>query len=315
MDNDSGEIQADIFEVILSFLRPEDACSLARVSKTFCNWVDSSVMWKEWCEKACPSIKDPPAKAFVEALYGAKAKAGRSYKQLFLELKRSLHRKPFHYIQQRSGTSKILFDIKDYVVLMDVYVNIASKEEVLSFSADGRDLAKSNPKLSHPRKPKRLSKIRYVDLESIGVVQCSPELDKMLCASLNKCFHYLETTNKFTIEGERLESRLITFSWKLLQKSDGQIQNLLKRETCFTAYGEHRFFETARNGSYGEGRGYFGATTVGDALMASMWLKFDYQLPAGRGKENWGDSDVSREFKIGAGFWIPEVESLILHDP
>jgi hypothetical protein len=180
-------------------------------------------------------------------------------------------------------------------VLMDVYVNIASKEEVLSFSADGRDLAKSNPKLSHPRKPKRLSKIRYVDLESIGVVQCSPELDKMLRASLNKCFRYLETTNNFTIEGERLESGLITFSWKLLQKSDGQIQNLLKRETCFTAYGEHRFFETARNGSYGEGCGYFGATTVeiaedrqsglrSDVLMASMWLKFDYQLPAGRGK-------------------------------
>jgi hypothetical protein len=91
MHNNSGDMQADIFEVILSFLGPKDACSLASVSRTFCDWVDSSVMWKEWCEKACPSIEDPPAKAFVEALYGAKAKAGRSYKQLFLELKRSLH--------------------------------------------------------------------------------------------------------------------------------------------------------------------------------------------------------------------------------
>jgi hypothetical protein len=303
MHNDSGEMQADIFEVILSFLGPKDACSLASVSRTFRNWVDSSVMWEEWCEKACPSIKDPPAKTFVEALYGANAKAGRSYKQLFLDLKRSLHRKPSHYTEQRSETcSEILFDIRNHVMLMDVYVSIAGKEGVLSCSADGRFLA-NDPKLGKG----------HFCLEPIEVV-CSPGLDKMLCASFNKCFHYLETAgNKLRIEGERLESRLITFSWKLLRKSDGKIQNLLKRETCFTANGAHINLG-ARNGSYGqkEGWGCVGSTGVeiardpprGDVLMAFMWLTCDYQVPAERGEEHWDDSDASRKYKISAGCWI-----------
>jgi hypothetical protein len=111
-----------LFDVLLSFLTPEDALCLGGVSKSLRLLVGDSPRWKVWCEKACPALMTSPAKELV-AHFEKEYKPDNGpafYRGLFLKLNKAkgnqfpaqfeLHREP------GSGP-----DVGKFLTLMDVF--------------------------------------------------------------------------------------------------------------------------------------------------------------------------------------------------
>ncbi|GAQ87494.1 hypothetical protein KFL_003570030 [Klebsormidium nitens] len=121
-----------LFDYMLGFIPPEDACKLAILSTTLRNLVDRSLRWKTWCEQDSPSLTTPLAKELVEAHYGAGHPCG--YKRLFqrLSIKRCARLKPSCECQMINGEA--LFD---FVMMVDVYLD---DEGILFCSAESSEL-------------------------------------------------------------------------------------------------------------------------------------------------------------------------------
>jgi hypothetical protein len=80
------QFDAAVFDVIMSFLNPEDACCMGCVSTRLRSLVEESLRWKEWCERACQSRKSSPAKELLSKHFSRAADAGPGYRRLYIKL-------------------------------------------------------------------------------------------------------------------------------------------------------------------------------------------------------------------------------------
>jgi hypothetical protein len=141
------QFDAAVFDVIMSFLNPEDACCMACVSTALRSLVEESLRWKEWCERACPSLKSSPAKELLSAHFSRAADAaGPGYRRLYIKLatkRRPGCSKPFLDDSMMSfgwqGTSVMLPRLEGFLMLMDIYnlegeciISCSANAEVLS---------------------------------------------------------------------------------------------------------------------------------------------------------------------------------------
>jgi hypothetical protein len=248
-------LHASVFDRLLSLLTPEEACSLAVVSKTLRELVGDSAIWRDWCERDCPSLKTSPARELVALHYGAHAVGERErYKELFRKLARSRCREmtcTASWYRQIACHCKppietVLPKIEDFILLMDVYVN---DEGLLFCSADGSELetdwrgcqgsSEIFPEWSLPWVIKAVVG---------GVVEEGREQDlhtavKEVADRHSKALEKYRPLRKYTPHtGVQL-----LFSWKLMRKSDGRVQVLFDRE--LVSHLDHDGFYPERVGS------------------------------------------------------------------
>lgn len=226
-----------VFIGILRLLSPYHACSLGATSKTFQTWVDESPLWKEWCEHSWPSIQVPSAQAVIEEHYGARSDSGRTYKHLYVELARGPQpgvplldpTQPDH-AQDLVIKLTNLEELPNLVLLVDVR---AGNEVLLSFSAEGFE------ELDNIRRGKFLEdefqavdtkeKLRAVFDKSVAqfAVLCKPVPPPDFSHEADEAKDIDQQESPESIQA------LMSFSWRLMSKSDGRVRMLLEREVAF----------------------------------------------------------------------------------
>lgn len=130
-------LDAHVFDEVLRHLKvtPAEACRLAVVSKTIRALVKQSSLcsWKDWCERACPSLKTSPAKELVSA--------HDEYMELFSKLatlsKERGVLKTRDYRCELAGAHNEILNLSDFIMLMDIYVE---GKGIVFCSAEGTEL-------------------------------------------------------------------------------------------------------------------------------------------------------------------------------
>lgn len=219
------DLDESLFDYLLGFLDPKNACKLAVLSTTLRDWVERSLCWETWCEQDCPSLTTPIAKELVKMHYGSER--SRGYKQLFqrLSLERSSELEPGCNRQIENES------LSDFVMLVDIYLN---DEGILFCSVESSELGQ---KMQGCRKPD------CQDFEECGAVLKGAHKSvrqERLCATLLQKMIGFEQVYQNTrkpaakVTKERIlqvmrKPDVISFSWKLMRKADGKIQTLLDR--------------------------------------------------------------------------------------
>eukprot|EP00243_Klebsormidium_subtile_P003759 TRINITY_DN17350_c0_g1_i1.p1 TRINITY_DN17350_c0_g1~~TRINITY_DN17350_c0_g1_i1.p1 ORF type:complete len:328 (-),score=31.44 TRINITY_DN17350_c0_g1_i1:334-1317(-) len=229
------ELDETAFAVLLSFLTPEDACSLGCVSTTFQAWVEASPLWKIWCEQACPSIKLPPVREIVNAHYGSQSAdgTGRTYKQLYFELERGpiSRQDGAHLLDSNEPEDAQCFvdlasleDLPNLVLLMDVR---AGDELLVSLCAGGCDghfepIASADFLKPEFDTAKTKGKLRTV------FERCVMQFDAAFQSVQLRAEEGAGTAK--LVEAMR---PFLSFSWRLMSNKDGRVRMVLKREVSF----------------------------------------------------------------------------------
>lgn len=226
------KLDAPLFDYLLDkFLAPQEACTLAAVSRTLKTWVDGSLVWKAWCEKDTPSIKTSPARELVDAFH-CSGDGSQGYKQLFLSLsgKRCDVQAATSGTGITTGNSSKLPDLADYIMLMDVHVK---GEGLLYCSADCTELERTSAGCKEDRESGNYSWEGGTCKAVVrGIVD--PGADLKLYQAIQEVVNNVEPGQYYDARApKRLRLRkqdTVLFSWKLLRKSDGKLQKLLERE-------------------------------------------------------------------------------------
>jgi hypothetical protein len=224
------QLDALLFDYLLGkFLAPQEACTLAAVSRTLKTWVDGSLVWKAWCEKDTPSIKTSPARELVEALY-CSGDGSVKYKQLFLRLsgKRCVNvQAATSGTGITTGNCSKLPDLADYIMLMDVHVK---GEGLLYCSADCTELERTSAGCEEDWEYD--SEVGTCKAVVRGIVD--PGSDLELYQAIQEVVDKVGPGQYYDARAlTRLKLRkqdTVLFNWKLLRKSDGKVQKLLDRE-------------------------------------------------------------------------------------
>lgn len=226
-------LHASVFDRLLSLLTPEDACSLAVVSKTLRGWVEDSALWKVWCERDCPSLTTSPARELVASLYGAHAVGKReTYEELFRKLARSRCREMTARNLQIACHCKppietVLPKFEDFIILMDIYVG---DKGLLFCSADGSELETDCRGCQGSFEFFSECSLPWVVKAVVGgVLELGQEQD-LRAAVKEVVDSHSKALEKGSLLDYRLHRGLLLFSWKLMRKSDRKVQILFDRE-------------------------------------------------------------------------------------
>lgn len=138
-------LNESVFDRILDLLVPEDMCRLECTCKTLQHLVSSRnrPLWKQWCERTCPSITVSLAKELVKAHYSREKDQGfEMYKRLCLKLRKAdqggeAEEEVGHTFQKFNplGLGIENCEIGDYILLIDISLG---DEGVLFQAADGK---------------------------------------------------------------------------------------------------------------------------------------------------------------------------------
>ncbi|GAQ77877.1 hypothetical protein KFL_000050140 [Klebsormidium nitens] len=197
-------LDAPLFDYLLSFLTPEEACSLTLLSRSFKQALDESLAWKTFCERHSPSITTSPAREVVIKHYGGSA-GGRLYKELFLKLRAKRPRKTQDCDIPQRGPLPSHFSA--YVMLMDVYLDGVG---CVFCSAESSELeeefqgCQEEWEFKHPKN-----------------VGCKAVVKGTRPSDVEQTIR-----RRFAIPVHDKDA-VLSFSWKLIRKADGKLQTLL----------------------------------------------------------------------------------------
>ncbi|GAQ77891.1 hypothetical protein KFL_000050280 [Klebsormidium nitens] len=219
-------LDAPLLDHLLSFLTPNEACKLAVCSKTLKGLIDTSLLWKTWCERECPSLTTSPARELVRAHYGAEGDV--RHKQLYAKLgKQRCDKIVSNASECISKSKKKEVELSDYVMLMDVHVG---GEGLLFCSAEGSEMD-----------PNFQGRQEDWEFENHGDRNCMAVVTGMLEPGAQERIvsAFQEVGRNHHDKGYRseaparlslLEQDVILFSWRLMRKADGAMQVLLDQE-------------------------------------------------------------------------------------
>ncbi|GAQ80391.1 hypothetical protein KFL_000530185 [Klebsormidium nitens] len=233
-------LDAPLVDHLLTLLGPAGACRVAVLSKDHKELVETNSLWKTWCERESPSLTTSPAKEYVEAFYGNRA----SYKKLFAKLSRERSGASVKWnLNKDAAVGKNRGSkLSDYVMLMDVYLR---GESFVFCSAECSEL-----EVAGYQDDWMFQNGYYFDCEGVckAVVRAfvnPPGLKEDVSSAVKHVASLDEQQVSRWPKPERQE--VLLFSWKLMRKSDGKIQNLLDHEPMslshrtFLLHPEYRF--------------------------------------------------------------------------
>lgn len=219
-------LDESLFGYLLGSMTPESACKLAVLSTNFRDWVNRSPFWETWCERDSPSLTTPIAKELLKQHYGARQ--SRSYKDLFqrLSIKRCARLRPSCECQINGE------GLFDFIMLVDVFLD---DEGVLFCSVESSELGKE---LQACRK----DDCQDYEEECGSVLKGAHKSARQgeVCSTILQRIAEYEWTYRSggtrawpevteSPAQERRKRNVITFSWKLMRKTDGKVQILLDR--------------------------------------------------------------------------------------
>jgi hypothetical protein len=138
-------LSADVCDIIFGKLSPGEVVKVGATSRTLKALAFATILWREWCESRCPSLRTEPAKSFLDTLSALDDEGqGQGCKRLYQSLitEKRLEHIRFPKRGEDLGIYSVSFDWAGHLLLLDVHLEASC---LLSCSVDGAELAPTRP--------------------------------------------------------------------------------------------------------------------------------------------------------------------------
>jgi hypothetical protein len=222
-------LSADVCDIIFRKLLPGEIVKVGATSRTLKAVASATVLWREWCESRCPSLRTEPAKSFLDARSALDDEGqGQGCKKLYQRLITEKHLEDIRYPKRGEdlGIYSGSFDWTGHLLLLDVHLEASC---LLSCSVDGAELA-----------PTRPASINHVYSSPTLVINAKNE-QPLRSTFYEHASKHGETGQYIDYKscGVHFDQSKLQYSWRVLRMSDLRIVVLLSR----TGYSAVEAFE------------------------------------------------------------------------
>jgi hypothetical protein len=131
-------LDADVFDIIFRKLSPGETVKVGATSRTLKALAAATSLWREWCERRCPSLRTEPAKSFLDALSALDDEGqGQGCKRLYQSLIKEQPLERLPWWEDKLSIYNDSFDWAGHLLLLDVHLEASC---LRSCSVDGAEL-------------------------------------------------------------------------------------------------------------------------------------------------------------------------------
>jgi hypothetical protein len=201
-------LDADVFDIIFRKLSPDETVKLGATSRTLKALAAATSLWREWCERRCPSLRTEPAKSFLDALSALDDEGqGQGCKRLYQSLIKEKRLEHLPWWKDKLGIYNDSFDWAGHLLLLDVHLEASC---LLSCSVDGAELLPVGPSLVH--------------VFSSPTLVVNAESEQLLRSTFHEHASKQERYEPYNV---CIWDSKLYYSWRVLRRSDLRISVLL----------------------------------------------------------------------------------------